>query len=461
MMASWLHVLVTLIVALPVSTCLLLGIPSWFGARIGERVVSAIVAWTFGLTTMAAALALVVLWWQPGAAVVVDLGVWFQIDHYAFHWRLLGDALSLPFATFAALLTGLIAAFSSRYLHRELGFFRFYLLLSLFGAGVQIVVLAGGLDLLFFGWELVGLTSALLIAFFHERKKPVEHGLRAFLTYRVCDIGLLAAAVYMHHYTGAALFEPASLDSGSLASGSPFGGLPPPAVGSECLVVGFMMLWASMGKSAQIPLGGWLPRAMEGPTPSSAIFYGAISIHLGPYLLLRAAPILDATPAVAITVAIIGGLTALHATFVGRVQTDIKSVLAYASMTQVGLIMLEIGLGLRWLPLLHIVGHATVRSLEILRSPSLLQDYRHLEQAIGRQVTRTSFHFERLLPQRLRPWFYRHALERGYFDVLLRDYVVGGFLRACRCLDVCDGWLLARLVGTKKKTAAKQDEAAQ
>ncbi|MFT4512905.1 MAG: NADH-quinone oxidoreductase subunit L [Planctomycetota bacterium] len=449
---AWLHVVVSAIIALPVLCCFVLGVPSWFGARISERVVSTAVAWTFSLTTIAAAFALLALCLRGGAPIEVDLGVWFQVDHYEFRWRLLGDWLSLPFACFASLLTGLIAAFSRRYLHRELGFFRFYLLLALFGAGVQVVVLAGGLDLLFFGWELVGLTSALLIAFFHERPKPVEHGLRAFLTYRVCDIGLLAAAVYMHHFTGSAAFVVAAGESAQT-----FSGLVPPSVLMESLLVGGLLLWASMGKSAQAPLGGWLPRAMEGPTPSSAIFYGAISIHLGPYLLLRAAPILDVAPGVAASVAVVGGLTAVHATFVGRVQTDIKCVLAYASMTQVGLIFLEIGLGLRWLPLLHILGHAAVRSLEILRSPSLLQDYRHLEQAVGRQVVRSPFRFERLFPVALRPWFYRHALERGYFDTLLRDYLVGGFLRACRWLDRCDRWLTSVIVAGDQDQS-KSDE---
>jgi NADH:ubiquinone oxidoreductase subunit 5 (subunit L)/multisubunit Na+/H+ antiporter MnhA subunit len=196
-----------------------------------------------------------------------------------------------------------------------------------------------------------------------------------------------------------------------------------------------------MGKAAQVPLGGWLPRAMEGPTPSSAIFYGAISIHLGPYLLLRATPILEAAPLAAWAVIAVGATTALHATFVGRVQTDIKSALAYASMTQVGLIFVEIGAGLQLLALLHIVGHASIRSLQILRSPSLLHDHQHLEQAMGRQLPRTGGHLERWVPARLQPWLYRAALERGYLDSVLVDWVVGSFVRFFRRVDRLErGW---------------------
>jgi NADH:ubiquinone oxidoreductase subunit 5 (subunit L)/multisubunit Na+/H+ antiporter MnhA subunit len=364
--------------------------------------------------------------------VVAPVGIWFEVDRYHFPWTLVADRLSVPFALFSSLLVGLVGAFSRRYMHLEPGYRRFYLLLAFFGAGVEVVVLAGTLELLFFGWEIVGLASALLIAFFHERIGPVEHGLRAFATYRVCDIGLLAAAVWLHHATGSA--EVAASGATAVA----WGGFTGPADAAQATLIGLLLLWASMGKSAQVPLGGWLPRAMEGPTPSSAIFYGAISIHLGAYLLLRAAPLLEQAPLFAAAVCVVGAATAMHATFVGRVQTDIKSALAYASMTQVGIIFVEIGLGFRYLPLAHLVGHAAVRSLQILRSPSLLHDHHHLEQAMGRQLPKTGGHLERLVPASFQPWLYRHALERGYFDAVLVDYVVRGFARVFGGLDRCD-----------------------
>ncbi|MEZ6037887.1 MAG: proton-conducting transporter membrane subunit [Planctomycetota bacterium] len=115
------------------------------------------------------------------------------------------------------------------------------------------MVLGGGLDLLFFGWELVGLTSALLIAFFHERPKPVEHGLRAFVTYRICDVGLLGALVWLHHTVGS---------TGFVAGDAPWHGLAAPPDGPHTVAVGLLLLWASMGKSAQVPLGGYC-RAMR------------------------------------------------------------------------------------------------------------------------------------------------------------------------------------------------------
>jgi NADH-quinone oxidoreductase subunit L len=434
----------------PALVVLVLALRSWCFRAWSEDLTIRIVA--FGFAASLASCMLVVVWLLAGDAteVRVPIGTWFSTEHYAFEWVLLADRLSVPFAAFSVSLVGLIAAFSRRYLHREPGFSRFYLLLALFGAAVEFVVLSGSLDLIFLGWEIVGLTSVLLIAFFHERRGPVEHGLRTFITYRLCDVGLLSAAVLLHYWTG-------SSDIVATTS-SPWAGVASPE-GSRAVLVGLLLLWASMGKAAQAPLSGWLPRAMEGPTPSSAVFYGALSIHLGPYLLLRAMPIIEASPLVAGSVIAVGGLTALHATFVGRTQTDIKSALAYASVTQVGLIYVEIGLGFEYLALTHIIGHAAIRTLEILKSPSLLHEHHHLEQAMGRQLPRTGGHLERLVPQASQPRLYRLALERGGFDAFLKERVVGTALEALRAIDRLDrAWFdrLARPKQERRREEAKR-----
>lgn len=376
------------------------------------------------------------------------MGPWFSVGHYHFSWTLIGDRLSLPFAVFSSGLVWMIAVFSRRYLHREEGFHRFYLMLSFFGAGVLLVVLAGSLDLIFFGWEIVGLSSALLIAFYHERKAPVEHGLRAFLTYRFCDIGLLGAAVWLHHSVGGSTLIPTD-------GGMKWATLAVPPDAADAMLVGMFLIWASIGKAAQVPLGSWLPRAMEGPTPSSAIFYGAISVHLGPYLLLRAAPIFETNALLEWVIIAIGATTAVHATFVGRVQTDIKSALAYASMTQLGVIFVEIGFGMHTLALVHIVGHASLRSLQILRSPSLLHDHHHLEQAMGEALPRSGGHLEKLIPATLQPWLYRAALERGYLDTIVVDIIVGGFVRIVRRVDEIEKRWAALLAGERTMAAEK------
>jgi NADH-quinone oxidoreductase subunit L len=441
--SGWVAMMLVSIPGLPTLAVLALAIARWAtGRRATERVVSSIAAVAFGTSALASFVLAVSLVGSDSIGYVVDLGPWFSVGQYHFSWTLIGDRLSLPFAVFSAGLVWTIAVFSRRYLHREEGFHRFYLMLCFFGAGVLLVVLAGSLDLIFFGWEIVGLTSALLIAFFHERKAPVEHGLRAFLTYRFCDIGLLSAAVWLHHAAGSSMLTQSEGDMN-------WGTLPVPPEATDAMLVGLFLIWASIGKAAQVPLGGWLPRAMEGPTPSSAIFYGAISVHLGPYLLLRSAPIFETNALLEWIIIFIGGVTAIHATFVGRVQTDIKSALAYASMTQLGVIFVEIGFGMHTLALVHIVGHASLRSLQILRSPSLLHDHHHLEQAMGEALPRSGGHFERLVPSFLQPWLYRAALERGYLDTLVVDRMVGGFVRVIRRADEAEKTWAALLAGER------------
>lgn len=417
-------------IALPAIVAICMGALLWTRRSLEEQIFARMCEAAFTVTLLCVLALLLLMLLQPEPFMSVPLGSWFSVGDYHFRLSLIADRLSMPFVLYCIVLAGLIGAFSQRYLHREKGFFQFYFLLALFGTGFSMVVLAGSLSLLFIGWEIVGLTSALLIAFFAERRKPVEHGLWAFTVYRFCDIGLLAATVWTEHCLGTTEL--------SLEELAPWATFPLPSSHFDATLIGFLLLWAAMGKSAQIPLSGWLPRAMEGPTPSSAIFYGAISIHLGPYLLLRAAPMIEQSFVLQCAVFSVGLATALHATFVGRVQTDIKSALAYASMTQVAVIFMEIALGLHYLAILHILGHASLRSLEILQSPSLLQDHHQLEQAIGRVLPKTGGHWERLVPKSLQPWLYRHALERGYFDDFLRYKVIETFKSLLGYIDALD-----------------------
>jgi hypothetical protein len=146
-------------------------------------------------------------------------------------------------------------------------------------------------------------------------------------------------------------------------------------------------------------------------------------------------------------VAAIGFLTACHATFVGRVQTEIKSALAYSSMAQAGLIFMEIGLGLRLFALLHILGHAALRTLQILRSPSVIQERVELERTLGSILPRVGGHLERIVPRRLQPWLWRLASERGYFDSWLMDYLLAPVRGLAAVLDRIDSAWVRLLAG--------------
>ena len=222
--------------------------------------------------------------------VAIDLGDWVAIPaHYHFSVKFVFDRLSVPFAILSFVLSGTIGAFASKYMHRERGFNRFFVLYALFLLGMVVTSLAGTIETLFAGWELVGLSSALLVAFFQERPAPARNGLWVWIVYRVSDAALLLAAVAMHHLRGEGDFDKL-LGTGSWPTGH--AAIAP----RQALLVGSLLLVAAAGKSALVPFSGWLPRAMEGPTPSSAVFYGALSVHLGAFLLLRVSPILDELP---------------------------------------------------------------------------------------------------------------------------------------------------------------------
>jgi len=310
-----------------------------------------------------------------------------------------------------------------------------------YGAGVPGLLGAsfyvlGTIETLFAGWELVGLSSALLVAFFQERPNPVRNGQRVWVVYRIADAALLIAAVALHHVTGEGDFA-GLMGSGAWPDGQAI--LPngqPALEPHQALLIGSLLLVAAAGKSALIPFSGWLPRAMEGPTPSSAIFYGALSVHLGAYLLLRVSPILELSFALSAAVVVLGLATAIHASLAGRVQTDVKSALSYACLTQLGIIVVEIGLGFRYLPLVHIIGHACLRTLQFLRAPTLLHDYHSLENAIGGHLPQAGGGGERM-PAAWRLRLYRYGLERGYLDAWLADFIVRPFVRMFQTFD---GW---------------------
>lgn len=362
-------------------------------------------------------------WWIGDQEILrLHLGNWFGRGEYGFEIAYQIDHLSATVLPLVGVIALLVARFAVPYMHREPGFTRFFIQLSLFAAGMFVVVMAGSADLLMVGWECVGLASALLVTFFHERSAPPRAATRVFTTYRLCDVGLLVGTMMLHVIAGSADFIQvfgATAWPGGAASLS--------ASAATAMASAFAL--AAIGKSAQFPLGNWLPRAMEGPTPSSAVFYGGPAVHAGVYLLLRIAPLLQAAPFTSAVLVGIGLVTAVHASILCRVQCDQKSLLAYATMTQLGLMVAECGLGwwdiARW----HLVCHVCLRTYQLLRAPSALRDA---------HVMRASNHGEPFLAPELAPrvvsprllrWAYHLGLERTHIDTLIERWVVHPVIR--------------------------------
>ncbi|HBB73676.1 MAG TPA: hypothetical protein DC048_04405 [Planctomycetaceae bacterium] len=436
LLESW---MVVLLVVAPAAALAAIGIPALVGRPPSERVTTRAVAIGFTVALLAALGILVTAAWRGFPEEVVHLGTLFAVGTHAATIDLVADALSIPYVCFSTGLCALVNAFAGRYLHREPGFTRFFVLLSLFGFGMNLLVLAGSIDMLFAGWECVGISSTLLIGFFHERRAAVAAALRAFVTYRVCDVGLLAAGVVLHHAVGSGDFDRVFVGAWPTARC-----LLPETTAAMAAV---LLVWAALGKSAQFPVSGWLPRAMEGPTPSSAIFYGALSIHAGAYLLLRCAPLLDAAPWVSRLLLLIGLVTAVQAAVVRRVQTDLKGMLAYASMTQAGLILAEIGAGWRLLPLVHVISHAIIRSLQILRSPSALHDRHELAASLGGPPDAVPPWLVRRLPVRVQETLYRVAFERGFEDALVGRWLLGSVVAGIEAAAALERLVVRRLGG--------------
>ncbi|CAN94951.1 probable NADH dehydrogenase subunit [Sorangium cellulosum So ce56] len=413
-----------------------------------ERVVSRVVLSTLALS-LAASLA---IWISavaaPYAFVPVALGHWFELGDYAFEVVLLVDRLSATMMLLVSLIALLVGRFSVAYLHREPGFARFFLLLALFSTGMLGLVSAGTVDLLFAGWELVGATSVLLVAFFHEREAPPRAAVRVYITYRLCDIGLLGGAVLMHDVARSSQW-------GEVFGGSPWPGAAASLGPGAATALALCLFLAAMGKSAQFPLGSWLPRAMEGPTPSSALFYGAISVHAGVYLMLRAAPLLQRSLAASVVITCVGAATAVYGTMVGRVQADVKGALAHATMTQVGLMFVEIGLGLYWLALVHLFAHACLRCLQLLRAPSALRDAQDIRAAHAGEPLPHVGLAGRLLPAALVRRAYWLSLDRFHLEGLQERLVAAPLMRLGRLLDRSERRWVAALSGWPERTTAE------
>ena len=432
---NWFMLLGIAVLAAPAVLLAVLGVASLLGRPVAENSASGLTHASVVTGLLAALTILAMMLWFDTRNVPIELGNWVKIEgehghheHFHFHLKFVFDRLSVPFVILSYVLCGTVSAFASKYLHRETGFQRFFILYALFFLGMVVSSLAGTIETLFLGWELVGLSSALLVAYFYERPAPVKNGLRVWGVYRIADAAFLIAAVAMHHLTGEGDFA-ILMGEGDWPAGVAS------ITESQALFVGLLLLVAAAGKSGLIPFSGWLPRAMEGPTPSSAVFYGALSVHLGAFLLLRVSPLLEKSLLLSAIVVVLGISTAIYAALTARVQIDAKSALAFASLTQVGLIVAEIGLTFRYLALVHIIGHACLRTLQLLRAPSLLRDYRNLENAMGTRLPDQQSTWSARLPEGLRIWAYRMALERGYLDSILNTFVVNPFVRIFQRFD--------------------------
>ncbi len=290
--------------------------------------------------------------------------VLYKTEGYVFYIDFLFDKTTATFLLLGSFLTSLVTVYSRYYLHRESGYKRFFNTLLLFFFGYNMVIFSGNLETLFTGWEVLGISSFLLIAFYRDRYLPVKNALKVFSIYRLGDIGIILAMWLSHHmfHENTAFIDWSSDHLQHILHEHE----------STGIILSVFLVIAAAAKSAQLPFSSWLPRAMEGPTPSSAIFYGSLSVHMGAFILLRTYDIWGHLMSIKILIIILGLATCFVATGIARVQTSVKSQIAYYSVAQIGIIFCEIALGWNTLALIHIAANAFLRSYQLLTSPSVV-----------------------------------------------------------------------------------------
>jgi len=355
------EIIVSLFVLIPLTGFLL----SICVPRKKEALLSWVAFSTAGLQLVLAFL-FIISWIASGyEGINIKEFVVYQTTGYEFFIDLYFDFVTAVYLFVGSFLTFLITIYSRYYLHRESGYKRFFNTILFFFLGYNIIIFSGNFETLFIGWEVLGISSFLLIAYYRDRYLPVRNAFKVFSIYRLGDICIILAMWMSHHlwHHNVTFLE---LNNSVLVN----------AELQDHFSMGFfislMILIAACVKSAQFPFSSWLPRAMEGPTPSSAIFYGSLSVHIGVFVLLRTFPFWEPQYEFRWILAGIGFVTSILSTLTSRVQSSVKSQIAYSSISQIGLIFIELALGFEVLALIHFAGNAFLRSYQLLVSPSVV-----------------------------------------------------------------------------------------
>lgn len=387
----------------------------------GEKTAARIASLAIGLS-LAIALALSIGLWFYQAETPIFACNWLKAGSLVIDFKLTGGGFNLALAALFGALLFIVTRFSINYLHREPGFYRFLLVLNLFSAAMLLLVLSGNALFTFFGWELAGLCSYWLIAYAYDRPVAAHNATRVFVTNRVGDGGFLLGIALALIWLESADWQVINAESGDLTR-------------NDATLLALSFALAAFAKSAQVPFTPWLARAMEGPTPSSAVFYGGVMIHAGVFLIIQLQDLFELSPLAMAALAGVGALTAIYGYWVGLSQTDIKSSHVYATATQLGLMFLECGLGFWRLAAWHLAAHAVVRCYLVLTSPSILhathgQPIKSLAPALANCR-----------------WAFVASLQRGWLEPALDWLLVRPILRLAKDMRNIDERVIDPVLG--------------
>jgi len=347
--------IIWLIPAFPLLAVLINGL---FGHRLSERAVSVTAVGSVGLSFLVACATLARLIANP-AGHVATLFTWIPGGDLVIDFNALIDPLT---GVMLMVITGvgfLIHAYSIGYMHGDSGYARYFAYLNLFTVSMLILVMGGNYLVMFVGWEGVGLCSYLLIGFWYERTSAIKAGTKAFVVNRIGDAGFLVGLFLIFAHFGTLNYTDVFSRAGELSTATA-------TAITLCLFIG------AIGKSAQLPLYTWLPDAMEGPTPVSALIHAATMVTAGVYMVVRNHILFDLAPFSLGTVAVVGAATAFFSATIGLVQFDIKRVLAYSTVSQLGYMFLACGVGAYASAIFHLVTHAFFKALLFMSAGSVI-----------------------------------------------------------------------------------------
>lgn len=323
--------------------------------------------------------------WMLGASFIGSIWIFAQIlqdptprEFIAYRWLAAGtlnvdvgfliDSLTAIMMLVVTGFSFLIAVFSINYMHNDYSFSRYFSAMALFVFAMLVLVMGNNFVMLFLGWESVGLCSYLLIGHYYERHSASRAGTKAFVMNRVGDAGFLIGIFLIASNFGSVAYTEVFANLGKIDT-------------ATATAIGLCLLTGAIGKSAQLPLGTWLAKAMEGPTPSSALIHAATMVTAGVYMITRSHGIYDMAPIALAAVTLVGAVTAIYGATVGKTISDIKGILAASTTTQLGLMFVACGLGAYPVAIFHLVAHAFLKSFLFLTAPSILHYFHTFPEA--------------------------------------------------------------------------------
>jgi NADH-quinone oxidoreductase subunit L len=338
-------------------------INGFFGLKLGKRMVGFIACGAVGLSFLTTLLVFVGFLMQEGTGAFEQVAFsWMVVGDFNVDFGFQIDQLSLTMMTFVTGVGFLIHVYSIGYMHEEYSFYRFFAYLNLFMFAMLLLVMGNNFLLMFIGWEGVGCCSYFLIGYYFEKKSACDAGTKAFVVNRVGDFAFLLAVMFIFNIFG-------TIDFTEVMHAAPETVV---YDGETITIITILLLIGATGKSAQLPLYTWLPDAMEGPTPVSALIHAATMVTAGIFMIVRCSVLFDLAPMTMMIMAFVGAGTAIFAATIGMTQFDIKRVLAYSTCSQIGYMLLACGIGAYTAAIFHMVTHAFFKACLFLGSGSVI-----------------------------------------------------------------------------------------